>query len=199
MRGTYRAAPAVALIAAGMWLISLHWSPALAHSPSQVPAVVRLHVLANSASGRDQAIKLQVRSALLRALIRPMRSVRSARSAVLVLGSHKAQLVAVADRVLAEWDAPYRAHAILGKAKFPKKSFGPLVLPAGSYVAFTIVLGKGHGPNWWCLLFPQLCLINPLVATEQGERTFRPAPPRVRPAAMWAWIGWAIDHWVTGA
>ena len=128
-------------------------------APAVTPAegVLRLHILANSDSEGDQAIKLRVRDALL-PLFAAAESYGDARAFV---QSHGAELLAVCQNTLAEAGAAYGAQLLLGVDEFPDRTYGGVLFPAGAYDALKIVLGDGAGHNWWCVLFPPLCVITP--------------------------------------
>ena len=119
--------------------------------------VLRLHILANSDSARDQAVKLQVRDALL-PLFEAADTYEDARAFVL---DHGSALLDLCQRILAAAGAPYGVQLFLGVSDFPDRTYGDTLFPAGSYDALQIVLGEGAGHNWWCVLFPPLCIVTP--------------------------------------
>lgn len=122
--------------------------------------VLRLHVIANSDSPADQAVKLRVRDAILRCM-EPGESLRDAEAFVM---EHGAALLAAAERTLREDGFPYSAQLMLGTFDFPDRTYGGTLYPAGEYEALRVVLGRGAGQNWWCVLFPPLCIV-----TEEPE------------------------------
>ena len=117
--------------------------------------VLRLHILANSDSQQDQAIKLQVRDALL-PLFESSESYESARAFVL---QHGAELLSLCQKTLSACQASYGAQLLLGETPFPDRSYQGILFPAGVYDALCVVLGEGAGHNWWCVLFPPLCVV----------------------------------------
>lgn len=175
----------VALIAAFAWTLSLrvgslaqpvartavHPPVASAAGPSQV---LRLHILANSDAPADQAAKVAVRDALLPVLARRLGPVHSAAQARAQVARLTPLLVATADRTLAGLGRPYRTRIVIGDAYFPSKRWGGVTLAAGIYPAVTVLLGKGAGQNWWCVLFPPLCVQNPLGAVTGNEPASAP-------------------------
>lgn len=118
--------------------------------------LIRLHIIADSDSDTDQAVKLQVRDAVLK-------EVGSALSAEtedeckeeIINNLGKAE--EIADRVLEENGFTYKAHAVYGKFAFPEKTYKSMTLPAGDYYGVRIILGSGKGHNWWCVMYPPLC------------------------------------------
>ena len=119
--------------------------------------VLRLHILANSDSPEDQATKLRVRDALL-PLFEAAGSYDDARAFVL---SHGAELLTICQTTLSAAGAPYGAQLLLGVSDFPDRIYAGTLFSAGAYDAVEIVLGAGAGHNWWCVLFPPLCIVTP--------------------------------------
>ncbi len=136
--------------------------------------LIRFHVVANSDAPADQAVKLAVRDALLAELQPLLRRAASRGQAWRLLEEDRAGLRRTADTVLASYRAGYRAAVFLGTARFPAKAYGGLLLPAGRYPSLRVVLGRGRGHNWWCVLFPPLCLVNASSAVGHSE----PLPSR---------------------
>jgi stage II sporulation protein R len=64
----------------------------------------------------------------------------------------------IALKEVRSWNRDYTVDVYIGESKFPTKRYGDLVFPAGKYDALQVVLGKGKGQNWWCVMFPPLCL-----------------------------------------
>lgn len=138
--------------------------------------VLRLHILANSDSAADQALKLRVRDALL-PLFEAAGSYEDARSFVL---SHGAALLQTCQATLTAAGAPYGAQLLLGVSDFPDRTYGGVRFPAGAYDALQIVLGAGAGHNWWCVLFPPLCI----VVTDRGVTPDAVAPDPQAPVTF---------------
>ena len=128
--------------------------PAL--SEAQAAEILRLHVVANSDSESDQAIKRHVRDAIL-AKFAPANSLDEARIIVLKNGRDVQKTV---DEVLKAEGAGYGASLRYGLMHFPKKTYGKQEYPEGDYEALKIELGKACGENWWCVIFPPLCLVD---------------------------------------
>lgn len=120
--------------------------------------VLRLHVVADSDSEQAQSVKLKVRDALLeesRGLFEGNTSLDQAQSK---LGSSLDEMKAVAERTLREEGYTYSAAVELTRCYFPTRQYGGVTLPAGNYNALRVVLGEGEGHNWWCVMFPPMCL-----------------------------------------
>ncbi|MBR2730737.1 MAG: stage II sporulation protein R [Clostridia bacterium] len=136
--------------------------------------VVRLHVLAHSDAAADQAVKLRVRDALLESGSALFSGAATPETAAAILESQRAGLEQTANRVLAGAGMPYRARLTLTREFFTTRSYGAITLPAGRYLAVRVILGDGAGQNWWCVMFPPLCL--PAASESRtAERMFTPS------------------------
>lgn len=138
----------------------------LAVGPGQRAAAqdlpLRLHIIANSDNAADQALKLQVRDAVVEYLTPLLAQVQTREEAEALLAEQLPQLQALAAGMTADFG--YGAQAEMGRFDFPARRYGQLQLPAGEYPALRLVLGEGAGRNWWCVLFPPLCFVD-----EAGE------------------------------
>lgn len=132
--------------------------------------ILRLHIIANSDSAADQEVKLAVRDAVL-GCVEAGASAEETRRYIL---SHGAELLETAENTLRENGFSYGAQLMLGNYDFPDRQYGDTLYPAGSYSALRIILGEGAGHNWWCVLFPPLCIVTaeqqPL--PEEGDIEF---------------------------
>ncbi len=120
--------------------------------------VVRLHILANSDSEADQQVKLAVRDALLNGGKELFNGTVNKDSAEYMLEVQKDELIRIADNVLKENGFDYTAQIYLTEEYFTTRTYENFTLPAGEYLALKVVLGSGEGHNWWCVMFPPLCL-----------------------------------------
>lgn len=122
-------------------------------------SVLRMHVIANSDSTEDQAVKLKVRDAVLEAGKNLFDGSLTAADAETVLESDKQALQSAAETVLRENGFSYGVCVEIGKDFFNTRTYDDKVtLPAGEYEAVRVILGEGKGQNWWCVMFPPLCL-----------------------------------------
>lgn len=140
------------LAAALIWgNVSLHRQQALADR------VVRLHILANSDSEEDQALKLQVRDRVLdrAAEILTESADRAAAERALRAALPELESLAADEIALRGYDYPVTAE--LADTAFPTREYDGFALPAGRYLALRLVIGAGEGHNWWCVVFPPLC------------------------------------------
>lgn len=139
------------------------------------PPVIRFHVLAHSDDPRDQAIKNSVRDEALMYLspkLSPGATMEEVRS---LLTAEMEKLKRVLEAFLQEKGAPQEVSIYFQPRDFPTRTYAGQVYPAGEYETFQIVLGEGQGQNWWCVMFPPLCLTELAViperpALEEGVR-----------------------------
>ena len=120
--------------------------------------VLRLHIRANSNSEADQSLKLAVRDALLPFTASLFADCADLSDAVLVAEAENDALTAHIDSSLSSLGADYGSSVRIAKEEFPERDYGGTVYPAGEYTALVVELGDGTGDNWWCVLFPSLCL-----------------------------------------
>lgn len=120
--------------------------------------VLRLHVIANSDTERDQNIKLLVRDRLLQAGANCFAGADSVEQAVEDVMNAQQELTATANAVLAGQGVAYRAKITVQTEYFETRTYEDVTLPAGNYLAVCVILGEGQGKNWWCVMFPPLCL-----------------------------------------
>ena len=120
--------------------------------------VIRFHVIANSDSETDQALKLQVRDAVLAETERFYPEGADLETARAALQAHLGELAQVGQQVVDDAGYNYPVTTALEKVWFPTKEYDGFALPAGEYTALRIVIGEGAGQNWWCVAFPPLCL-----------------------------------------
>ena len=119
--------------------------------------VVRLHVLANSDSEEDQALKLQVRDAVLDRAEELLAQTSSRAEAEGKLRGQLLEFERLAEAVVREAGYDYEVTAELTDTEFPTREYEELALPAGEYLALRILIGDAAGRNWWCVVFPPLC------------------------------------------
>lgn len=119
--------------------------------------VVRLHILANSDSEEDQALKLQVRDAVLERAEEILERAHDRSAAEEDLREALPDLREIALETVAAQGYDYDVTAELTDAAFPTREYDGFTLPAGEYLALRLVIGAGEGHNWWCVVFPPLC------------------------------------------
>lgn len=122
--------------------------------------IVRLHVLANSDTDEDQALKRKVRDAVIDYMKPYMLSSTNRYQAEHILAEHMPVVQEIARQIVQNNGFDYPVRVELGQHLFPTKTYGELALPAGNYQALRVLIGNAEGQNWWCVLFPPLCFVD---------------------------------------
>ncbi len=125
-----------------------------------VNQLIRFHVVGNSDSEIDQALKYAVRDAILIKVSPELAKSRSLEESRLLLKSLRPEMESLARSIVHDWGMNEQIRSEYGRFQFPTKSYGSIVLPAGEYEAVRILIGKAEGANWWCVLYPALCFVN---------------------------------------
>lgn len=140
------------------------------------PYVLRFHVIAASNSPKDQEVKLKVKSFLLEQIYQEMDN-REGRAnwgkAELIdyLEKSSERLASMAEELISSQGQSLPVSASIQWTKFPEKHYGDLDFPAGMYEAFQVMIGEGRGRNWWCVLYPQICMTKDAVqVTPESSR-----------------------------
>lgn len=120
--------------------------------------VIRLHVVAASDSEEDQAVKLQIRDAVVEKLNGVMDELPSAADAKVFILDHLDEIENVANEVLEKAGFSDTVTVSLDEEAFDTRVYDTFTLPAGVYESLRIVIGEGEGHNWWCVVFPTLCV-----------------------------------------
>jgi len=120
--------------------------------------VLRLHVLANSDSEADQALKLKVRDRILYEAEQILPEQATLSDAKTTLEANLVRLAGAGAEVVAEAGCDYPVTAEITRTWFPTKKYEDFSLPSGLYQSLRIKIGDGSGQNWWCVVFPPLCL-----------------------------------------
>ena len=119
---------------------------------------LRLHILAASDSEEDQALKLAVRDGILAEYSAELSEVGDLEDARAALEARLPDIIATAERIVAEAGYDYRVTASLGEEWYDTRDYGELSLPRGVYTSLIIKIGEGQGRNWWCVMYPPMCL-----------------------------------------
>lgn len=120
--------------------------------------VIRLHIPANSNSDEDQSVKLALRDLLLERYGTELSGCMDKQTAEIQISELLPEIERVSNEFLEEQGFTYGAKAEFVTMYFPTREYDRLILPAGDYKALRVTLGSGEGNNWWCVIFPQLCL-----------------------------------------
>lgn len=165
--------------------------------------VIRLHVLAHSDGEEDQADKLLVRDAILAtygsALAGDTTEEAAARVEALLPSIRE-----LAENTLAAAGRPQPVHVSFTDEVYPERVYGALHFPAGTYHSLRVMIGEGVGQNWWCVLFPPLCVGS---ASEEVAVGTPPSPPAGLGAESWRLVSesgeyeirFRVLEWLMGA
>lgn len=121
-------------------------------------SVVRLHVLANSDTKEDQALKLKVRDAVISYVSPIVADCKSREEAIDILQDELENIKDVAAMAIKIEGADYSSDVTLTVEDYPTRDYEAMSFPAGAYVSLRVMIGEAQGQNWWCVLFPPLCL-----------------------------------------
>lgn len=120
--------------------------------------VLRLHIIANSNSQQDQMLKLAVRDAILENSADIFRNCDTVDEAIITAGDNIEDINKIANRVLEENGFEYSAKVSVGDRYFNTREYDDFTLPAGNYKSLIVDLGDAKGKNWWCVVFPCVCV-----------------------------------------
>lgn len=129
-------------------------------SPTIPEESIRLRILANSDSAQDQALKREIRDAIIARMQEWVVGPHSLDEARAVVNAHLPEFHELVGQMIEERGYSYPYTVELGVVPFPTKMYGNDVYPAGDYEALRVVIGSGEGQNWWCVLFPPLCFVD---------------------------------------
>ncbi len=127
--------------------------------------VLRLHILANSDSDEDQQLKLKVRDRLLEVGGEIFENTGSKEEMISLAENNVERLTAAAKEVINENGYDYDVRIEIGETKFDERVYNEVTMPAGIYTAVNVYIGEAAGHNWWCVMFPPMCL----PAAEESE------------------------------
>ena len=135
--------------------------------------VYRLHIIANSDSEKDQSVKLHVRDAVLECEkeLFAGKEIKTAKQARALLMDNAKKINEAVLNILKEENQSYGVKLSTGIYHFPDRVYRDKCYPEGEYSALRVVLGDGKGENWWCVMFPPLCIIDDTNAQNADENT----------------------------
>ncbi len=146
------------LISLFLILLAAWWSPFAEAANSAQEDILRLHILANSDGEEDQRLKLLVRDRLLREGESWFAQSDSKEESEVILRDRLPEIAALAEEELRQNGSSQSVKVSLCRSDFSTRVYEDFTLPAGTYDALRIELGSGQGRNWWCILFPGLCI-----------------------------------------
>ncbi len=131
-------------------------------------SVLRLHILAESDSERDQQLKLKVRDALLTSGV--LDGADDLKSAENIASAKLPEIERIAEDTLRENGCSLPVSAELADVEFDERTYGDITMPAGEYRALRVKIGSAQGHNWWCVMYPPLCLPAACEVTDDKEK-----------------------------
>lgn len=154
----------VTVFVLSLWAVNTY---APVHGEEKIyDSVVRLHVIANSDSTEDQALKLKVRDAVLAESEKILSGVADRDRALELLNASLDRLNECASNTVRANGFDYNCSVSLSQEKYPRKSYESVCFPSGEYTSLQVKIGESAGKNWWCVLFPNLCLAPSASAQE---------------------------------
>lgn len=134
--------------------------------------ILRFHVIANSNSQKDQELKLKVRDKIGEYLGKELENLETLEECEQAVKENLVRIEDCAREVIEEEGYDYKAEAMVKEVDFPKKTYGNYTFPEGNYRALRVVIGKGEGENWWCVMYPNLCFSGSVyeVADENSKK-----------------------------
>lgn len=136
--------------------------------------IIRFHVIANSDTTQDQAVKIKVKDSVIKYMYPKLDKCSNINESRQILKDEDANIKKIAYDVLKKNGFSYNVSTTLSHENFPVKTYGNITLPQGNYEAYRIIIGNGSGHNWWCVMFPPLCFIdvtNGEVSQEKVQKT----------------------------
>lgn len=120
--------------------------------------VLRIHILANSDSEADQTLKLKVRDAILKRSQELFKSARDKEEALSIAQENIDDFVSLAQQIVYDEGYSYRVTGAVKKLNFNTRYYESVTMPGGVYDALQIRIGEAKGKNWWCVMYPSVCL-----------------------------------------
>ena len=157
VKGLFSWKPVEIALLAGLAVCLLSGGMAMKAQQQLADRMIRLHVLANSDSEADQALKLEVRDAVTERTAVLLERVADRQEAERILRRHLTELEQVAKDTVRAAGYVYDVNVELSMTDFPTKEYDGFSLPAGEYLALRVLIGEAAGQNWWCVVFPPLC------------------------------------------
>ncbi len=168
----------IGVVMTGMVIDSLDTSAReqlLATQESLAEEVLRFHVLANSDTEEDQALKMEVKEAVIAYMEMDLSEEESVLMTKMWVENHIEEIQKLCEDVISEAGYNYPVRVDLNEAYFPVKTYGDITFPEGEYEALQIKIGDAQGQNWWCCLYPNLCFIDATygVVSEEGKENLQ--------------------------
>lgn len=192
---------ATGLLAAGIAAMGWNLAQVGQQREGLTQSVLRLHIVADSDDPQDQAVKLAVRDALVSEYGQTLSQAESLEQAQELANRLLPQMLDTARQTVAAQGCTLPITGEVGELSFPAVSYEGYTLPAGEYQAVRIQLGEGEGHNWFCVLYPAVCLDSSValeegMSSQQKEMLTHPEDYEIRFALLDGLM--ALWNWVTG-
>lgn len=128
--------------------------------------IIRVHILANSDSRQDQRLKYKIKDNISTEVSKLLHVTKTKNNAKQIVFNNLKHISQLSKNEIIKNGYDYDVNVFLAKSYFPTRKYDEFVLPAGTYDALKVVIGKGQGKNWWCVAFPPMC--SPIYSDEQN-------------------------------
>ncbi len=135
--------------------------------------IIRFHVLANSDSSEDQELKLKVRDSVTQYTTKLLSDCTSINEAKDIISDNKEEITSIAQKVITQNGYNYTVTFETGYENYPRRTYGKYSFPAGNYYSLRLKIGNAEGRNWWCVLFPPMCLGSATVEKYDDDSELR--------------------------
>lgn len=137
--------------------------------------ILRFHIIANSDSEEDQALKLEIKDIVVDYMKEILADAKSIEDTRTIVTAHAEEIKQLAQTYAAEKGYSYPVNVFIDRRYFPVKSYGSYTFPAGEYEAICVELGNHSGKNWWCVMYPSLCFVDAVhaVVPEETDQELR--------------------------
>lgn len=134
--------------------------------------ILRLHIIADDNEPRNQLLKLCVRDRIIRDFSDIFKDCDNIEECERTAVCNLDKIKAAAEDELIKMGNPSSVNAYIGKSDFPTKEYGKIALPQGKYTALKIEIGKADGRNWWCVMYPPLCITegNAVISPDSEQK-----------------------------
>lgn len=123
-------------------------------------SAIRFHILANSDSVSDQALKMRVKESVVNYIYEKTGDFKTVDEAKNFILNNDKTIKSISTKAIADNGYDYTVSSTFGFSDFPVKTYGDVIFPKGTYTSYTIKIGNGKGHNWWCVLYPPLCFVD---------------------------------------
>lgn len=123
-------------------------------------SAIRFHILANSDSVSDQALKMRVKESVVNYIYEKTVDFKTVDEEKNFILNNDKTIKSIAAKAIADNGYDYTVSSTFGFSDFPVKTYGDVIFPKGTYTSYTIKIGNGKGHNWWCVLYPPLCFVD---------------------------------------